>query len=70
MFSKMRTKHIMKQNYSELPNRYLESVNRGIRAVRGFSDGMSRGKLSREEAIARFRDYNECGSSVPGGRLL
>ena len=41
----------MKQNYNELPNGYLESINRGIRAVQNFRGGISRGKLSREEAI-------------------
>jgi len=46
----MRTTQMMKQNYNELPNGYLESIHRGIRAVRSFQGGMSRGKLSREEA--------------------
>ena len=45
----------MKQNYSELPNGYLESINRGIQAVRSFRGGMSRGILSRGEAVARLK---------------
>ncbi len=45
----------MKQNYNELPNGYLESINRGINAVRQFRGGMTMGKLSREEAVARLR---------------
>ena len=45
----------MKQNYNELPNGYLESINRGILAVQSFRGGMSRGKLSRAEAIARLK---------------
>ena len=31
----------MKQNYNELPNGYLESINRGILAVRSFQGGIS-----------------------------
>ena len=30
----------MKQNYNELPNGYLESINRGILAVRSFQGGI------------------------------
>lgn len=45
----------MKQNYSELPNGYLESINKGINAVRNFRGGMTEGILSRDEAIARLK---------------
>lgn len=45
----------MKQNYSEFPNGYLESINKGINAVRNFRGGMTEGKLSRDEAIIRLK---------------
>ncbi len=54
----------MKQNYSELPNGYLESINRGIQAVRTFRGGMSRGKLSREEAIVRLKAEIETADAI------
>ena len=45
----------MKQNYNELPNGYLESISRGINAVRQFRGGMTMGNLSREESVARLK---------------
>ena len=54
----------MKQNYSELPNGYLESINRGILAVQSFRGGMSRGKLSREEAIAKLKNEIETADAI------
>ena len=45
----------MDQNYNELPNGYLESINRGIQAVRAFQGGMTAAHLPREEAIARLK---------------
>ena len=54
----------MKQNYSELPNGYLESINRGIRAVQSFRGGMSRGNLSREEAIAKLKNEIETADAI------
>ena len=41
----------MNKNYNELPNGYLESIDRGIRAVRGFQGGLTRGNLTREESL-------------------
>ena len=54
----------MKQNYNELPNGYLESINRGIQAVRSFRGGMSRGKLSREEAITKLKNEIETADAI------
>ena len=45
----------MKQNYNELPNGYLESISRGINAVRQFRGGMTTGNLSREESVAKLK---------------
>ena len=54
----------MKQNYNELPNGYLESINRGIRTVRNFRGGMSRRKLSRAEGIARLKTEIETADAI------
>ncbi len=54
----------MKQNDNELPNGYLESINRGIRAVRSFRGGVSRGNLPREEAIARLKNELETADAI------
>ncbi len=54
----------MKQNYSELPNGYLESINKGINAVRNFRGGMTEGKLSRDEAIARLKTEIETADAI------
>ena len=54
----------MKQNYSELPNGYLESINKGINAVRNFRGGMTEGKLSREEAITRLKTEIETADAI------
>ena len=45
----------MKKNYSDLPNGYLETIRRGIDAVRTFRGGMTEGSLPREEAVIRLR---------------
>ena len=54
----------MKQNYSELPNGYLETINKGINAVRNFRGGMTEGKLSRDEAIARLKMEIETADAI------
>lgn len=54
----------MKQNYNELPNGYLESINKGINAVRHFRGGMTEGKLSRDEAIARLKMEIETADAI------
>lgn len=45
----------MKQNYDELPNGYLETINKGINAVRHFRGGLTAGNLSREAAIRKLK---------------
>ena len=54
----------MKQNYSELPNGYLESIDRGIRAVRHFRGGLTEGNLSRDEAISRLKTEIETAEAI------
>ena len=46
----------MNQNYNEMPNGYLESINRGIQTVRTFSGYMSRGKDTKEEQLGRLME--------------
>ena len=46
----------MNQNYNEMPNGYLESINKGIQTVRTFSGHMSRGKGTQEERIQRLTE--------------
>ena len=57
----------MKQNYNELPNGYLESINKGINVVRQFRGGMTMGKLSREEAVARLKKEIETADAIVVG---
>ena len=54
----------MKQNYSELPNGYLESIDRGIRAVRHFRGGLTEGNLSRDEAISFLKNRIETAEAI------
>ncbi len=54
----------MKQKYSELPNGYLESIDRGIRAVRHFRGGLTEGILSRDEAISRLKTEIETAEAI------
>ena len=57
----------MKQNHDELPNGYLESINKGINAVRRFRGGMTAGNLSQEKAIARLKAEIETADAIVVG---
>ena len=46
----------MNQNYNEMPNGYLESINKGIQTERTFSGRFSRGKGTKEEQLGRLVD--------------
>ncbi|MBQ6217610.1 MAG: hypothetical protein IJK53_09540 [Erysipelotrichaceae bacterium] len=39
----------MNRNYAEMPNGYLETIQRGISGVRRFENGISRGTGTREK---------------------
>ena len=54
----------MKQNYDELPNGYLETINKGINAVRHFRGGLTAGNLSREEAIRKLKTEIEMADAI------
>ena len=46
----------MRNNYSEMPNGYQESIQKGLSAVRYFSRNMSFGEGTKEERIARLKE--------------
>ena len=54
----------MKQNYDELPNGYLESINKGINAVRRFRSGLTAGNLPREEAVRKLKSEIETADAI------
>ena len=54
----------MKQNYDELPNGYLKSIDLGINVVRRFRGGLTQGSLSRGEAAARLKEEIETVDAV------
>lgn len=43
----------MNNSYDDMPNGYLETIHRGMAAVRGFDLRSSRGKGSQTEQIER-----------------
>ena len=45
----------MKQNYSELPNGYLETIQNGIAGVRTFRSGITRGTGTGQENPERLK---------------
>ena len=57
----------MTQSYDELPNGYLESVNRGIRVVRCFSGRMTKGFLSRKDAVTRLKSEIRTADAIVVG---
>ena len=54
----------MKQNYNELQNGYLESINKGFNAVRHFRGGLSEGNLSRNEAIQKLKKEIQTADAI------
>jgi NAD-dependent SIR2 family protein deacetylase len=46
----------MNRNYTELPNGYMETIQRGIAAVRNFGRGISRGIGTRQEQLLRLKE--------------
>lgn len=64
MFLRMKTKIIMRNNYSEMPNGYQESIQKGLNAVRYFSRNMSFGEGTKEERIARLKEEIRTADAV------
>ncbi|MBR3298328.1 MAG: hypothetical protein IKI64_03895 [Clostridia bacterium] len=57
----------MKNYYTNLPNGYLESIQKGIAAVRTYDLRMSHGIGSRDEQIARLKNELETADAIVVG---
>lgn len=55
MFLKTKTENTTKSFYSDAPNGYLESIQKGLSAVRYFSNRMSFGTGTKEDRIALLK---------------
>ena len=54
----------MKNSYNSNQDGYLDSIRRGIKAVRSFRPGLTRGKLSYQEAINRLKKEIETADAI------
>ena len=54
----------MKRSYHEQPNGYLETIEKGLAAVRSFRAGLSYGTGSREENIALLKHELETADAI------
>lgn len=54
----------MKRNYSDMPNGYLETIQKGISGVRRFSSGISRGTGTRQENQDRLKKEIETADAI------
>ena len=54
----------MKQNFFEMPNGYLETIQKGIDGVRRFSSGISRGTGTRQENLDRLKKEIETADAI------
>ena len=63
MFSKMKTENTMRNSYNQ-PNGYQESIQKGLRAVRTFSNRMSFGTGAREDRIARLKKEIDTADAI------
>ena len=54
----------MNRNYTELPNGYLETIQKGIAGVRRFSSGVSRGTGTRRENLDRLKKEIETADAI------
>lgn len=54
----------MNRNNTEMPNGYLETIQKGIAGVRRFSSGISRGTGTRQENLARLRNEIKTADAI------
>lgn len=54
----------MNRNYGDLPNGYLESIQRGIAGVRRFDNGISRGTGTRQERLQRLKEALDAADAI------
>ena len=64
MFLKTKTENTTKSFYSDAPNGYLESIQKGLNAVRYFSNRMSFGKGTKEERIALLKQEIDAADAI------
>ena len=57
----------MSGNYSETPNGYLETIQKGIAGVRRFENGISRGTGTRQENLERLKKEIETADAIVTG---
>ena len=60
----LRTGNNMKNLYKEMPNGYLESIQKGLEAVRHFNRNMSFGAGAEEERISRLKNEIETADAI------
>ena len=54
----------MKKNHSEMPNGYLETIQKGIAGVRRFGSGISCGTGTRQENLDRLKKEIETADAI------
>ena len=54
----------MKRNYNEMPNGYLETIQKGLAGVRTFDSGISRGAGTRQENMDRLKREIETADAI------
>ena len=61
----------VRQDHSDLPNGYLETIEKGIAGVRAFRPGLSRGVGTRQENLERLkREIETADAIVIGADIL
>ena len=64
MFLKMKTRDTMRNLYADMPNGYLESIQKGLNTVRYFSRQMSYGTGTKAERIKRLKTEIETADGI------
>ena len=64
MFLWTKIEHTTKNFYHDVPNGYLESIQKGLTAVRYFSNRMSFGTGTKEDRIARLKQEIENADAI------
>ena len=64
MFLKTKTENTTKSFYRDAPNGYLESIQKGLSAVRYFTNRMSFGTGTKEDRIARLKKEIDTADAI------
>ncbi|MBQ6569816.1 MAG: hypothetical protein IJL87_06130, partial [Clostridia bacterium] len=54
----------MNKNYTEMPNGYLETIQKGVAGAQRFSSGISRGTGTRQENLDRLKKEIETADAI------